>query len=127
MSTGDPLKDIRDRIAAAEAGQAAKNTPATPLADYGTETGKGFRLVIDFTVPIFVGAAVGLWIDRQLETLPWLTLIFILLGFGAGIMNVFRSAGGYGAVGYRKPDPSDSHQNTPPPESATDEDKSPRE
>lgn len=123
MSTHDPLDALRQRLEAAEADRARQeNAAQSPAADYGEGTSKGFRLVIEFTVPILVGVGIGLWIDKHLATLPWFTLIFILLGFGAGIMNVFRLAGGYGAVGYRSP-----QSPLPPPDQTTDEDKTPRE
>ena len=123
MSAHDPLDDLRQRLASAEAARARqKNAAQSPGTDSGEGTSKGFRLAIEFAVPVLVGTGFGLWLDRRLETLPWFTLIFILLGFGAGIMNVFRLAGGYGAVGYRTP-----QSPLPPPDQTTDEDKTPRE
>ena len=119
----DPLDDLRQRLDAAEAERARQEAATqTTATDYGENSSKGFRLVIDFAVPVLAGVGVGLWLDRRIETLPWFTFIFILLGFGAGIMNVFRSAGGYGAVGYRKPQDA-----TPPPDQTTDEDHKSRE
>jgi ATP synthase protein I len=123
MSNPDPLQDLKQRIDAAEAARKRDAAPEdTASTTAGAASGKVGRLVIDFSVPVLVGTGVGLWLDRRIETLPWFTLIFILLGFGAGIMNVFRLAGGYGTVGYRKP-----QTRTPPPEQATDENQTPRE
>jgi ATP synthase protein I len=42
---------------------------------------------------ILVGAAIGWVIDRAIGTTPWGLIIFLLLGFCAGILSVLRSAG----------------------------------
>jgi len=51
------------------------------------------RLSTDFVVAILVGAGVGWAIDRFVGTAPWAMIVFLLLGFGAGVLNVMRSAG----------------------------------
>ena len=126
MTAPDPLTDLKQRLAAAEAERQRQKNRGAEAADDDAEaaatSGKAGRLVVEFSVPIIACTALGLWLDRRLETLPWLTLIFVLLGFGAAIMNVFRLAGGYGAVGYRRPQTP-----VPPPDHTTDEDKTPRE
>jgi ATP synthase protein I len=40
-----------------------------------------------------VGAGLGWIIDRVAGTSPWGLIVFLLLGFGAGVLNVLRSAG----------------------------------
>jgi ATP synthase protein I len=40
-----------------------------------------------------VGAAVGWLIDRWVGTSPWGMIVFLLLGFAAGVLNVMRAAG----------------------------------
>ncbi len=37
----------------------------------------------------FIGLAMGYYLDRWLETSPWLTLAFLLLGIVSGFRNVF--------------------------------------
>jgi len=39
---------------------------------------------------MFVGAAIGYFLDRWLHTKPWLTLVFGALGFFAGLREVLR-------------------------------------
>ncbi len=36
-----------------------------------------------------VGLAIGYFLDRWLETGPWLKLIFLVIGIGAGFLNVY--------------------------------------
>ncbi len=40
-----------------------------------------------------VGAGLGWLIDRWLGISPWGLMVFLLLGFAAGVLNVMRSAG----------------------------------
>jgi ATP synthase protein I len=54
----------------------------------------GLRISIEFVVTTAVGGIIGYYLDTQLGTLPLLLIIFIFLGFAAGIMNVYRVANG---------------------------------
>jgi ATP synthase protein I len=51
------------------------------------------RLSSEFVAAILVGAAIGWLIDGLAGTTPWGMIVFLLLGFCAGILNVLRSAG----------------------------------
>ena len=54
---------------------------------------RGFRLSSELVVGVLAGAAIGWGIDRLLSTSPWGLIVFLLLGFTAGVVNVIRSAG----------------------------------
>ena len=54
---------------------------------------KGFRLSSEFVAGVVVGAGIGWLIDRWLGISPWGLIVFLLLGFAAGVLNVMRSAG----------------------------------
>jgi ATP synthase protein I len=54
---------------------------------------KGFRLSSELVAGVVVGAGLGWVIDRWFGTSPWGLMIFLLLGFAAGVLNVMRSAG----------------------------------
>jgi ATP synthase protein I len=41
---------------------------------------------------VVVGALIGWGIDHLLSTSPWGMIVFVLLGFTAGVVNVIRSA-----------------------------------
>jgi ATP synthase protein I len=47
----------------------------------------------EFVAGVLVGAAIGWLIDRWLKTSPWGLIVFLLLGFAAGVLNVVRAAG----------------------------------
>lgn len=54
---------------------------------------KGFRLSSELVAGVLVGAGLGWLVDHWLGTTPWGLMIFLLLGFAAGVLNVMRSAG----------------------------------
>jgi ATP synthase protein I len=54
---------------------------------------RGFRLSSELIAGVVVGAAIGWGIDHLLSTSPWGLIVFVLLGFTAGVVNVVRSAG----------------------------------
>jgi len=54
---------------------------------------KGFRLSSELVAGVLVGAGIGWLLDRWLGISPWGLIVFLLLGFAAGVLNVMRSAG----------------------------------
>lgn len=55
--------------------------------------GMALRLSADFVAGVLVGAGIGWGFDALLGTTPWGLIVFLLLGFAAGVLNVLRSAG----------------------------------
>jgi ATP synthase protein I len=83
------LSDIRDRRVkteqpAGESGDTAARASAMAL---------GFRLSSELVAGVAVGAGIGWGFDRLLSTSPFGFIVFMLLGFVAGVVNVVRSAG----------------------------------
>src|SRR6202162_3122952 len=54
---------------------------------------RGFRLSSELIAGVAVGALIGWGFDRFLSTSPFGLIVFVLLGFVAGVVNVVRSAG----------------------------------
>ena len=76
-----------------------------PAAD-PSAIARGFRLSTELVAGVLVGAAVGWVIDRWLGISPWGMIVFLLLGFAAGVLNVMRAAG---VVPTKTLDPPDSN------------------
>lgn len=74
------------RPAKSEDGEGAQRTGNAGI-------GQALRLSSEFIAGVLVGALIGWFIDRLAGTSPWGLIVFLLLGFGAGILNVLRSAG----------------------------------
>jgi ATP synthase protein I len=53
----------------------------------------GLRLSSELVAGVLGGAALGWGIDRLLSISPWGLIVFLLLGFVAGVINVMRTAG----------------------------------
>lgn len=69
------------------------------LAGYG----QAFKLSSEFIAGIAAGAGLGWLIDAFVGTSPWGLIVFLLLGFAAGVLNVLRSAGMVAQTGPRPP------------------------
>lgn len=54
---------------------------------------RGFRLSSELVAGVVVGAVIGWGFDRLLSTSPWGFIVFLLLGFAAGVVNLMRAAG----------------------------------
>jgi len=92
----DRRLELERRLAERRAGpQTADGSGATRRGDFG----QAFRLATEFIAGILVGAAIGWGVDRLFGSSPWGLIVFLLLGFAAGVLNVLRSAGLVGEPG----------------------------
>lgn len=80
---GKRLGDVKSR-------QAAEQAPA--IGSGGSGLAQAFRFAVELVVGVGVGGFIGWALDRQFGTGPWLLVLFILLGFAAGMLNVIRAA-----------------------------------
>jgi ATP synthase protein I len=65
--------------------------------------GKALKLSSEFIAAIVVGVALGWFIDRLAGTSPWGLIVFLMLGFAAGVVNVLRASGEMAEFGQAKP------------------------
>lgn len=65
--------------------------------------GLAFRVSVELVSALVVALAIGWALDQWLDTGPIFMVVFLLLGFAAGLMNVYRVAKGMtGSVGYQE-------------------------
>ena len=109
------LKDLDSRLAA---DKSTKSETEKPPAGYqgASDYSKGYRLASEFVAGILVGAAIGFGLDKLFHTLPLFLIIFLLAGFGAGMVNMSRSAN-------RTPPTPEELAKMPKPADDEDEDK----
>ena len=51
----------------------------------------GMRMATELVAAVIVGGLIGYALDWWLGTKPWLFLLFFVLGFAAGVLNVLRA------------------------------------
>ncbi|MDH3665730.1 MAG: AtpZ/AtpI family protein [Paracoccaceae bacterium] len=83
------LDELEARISAARKGKEPKRGRQ---GDKFTGAGMAWRMTLELVVGGVVGAAIGWGLDELLGTKPAFLIVFILLGFAAGIRTVMRSA-----------------------------------
>ena len=108
---GKRLREARGKTEDVSPESEDKNQPAANALSLA------FRVGVELVSALAIGVAIGWLLDQWLDTRPWLMLVFIFLGGGAGILNVYRMARGFGyAVGYQREDDSGDGE---PPDSGT--------
>jgi ATP synthase protein I len=104
--TRDSLRDLGQRVDKARGGR-GRPASSTPSDDSGVSDARaalsvGLRIGLELVVAVAVGVAIGWALDRWLGTRPWAMLVFLFLGIGAGMLNVYRAVSGMGmAMGYK--------------------------
>ena len=66
--------------------------------------GEAFRVSSELVAGVAVGFAMGWGIDKSFDTSPWGMIVFLFLGFAAGVLNLLRATGQAGG-GAARPDP----------------------
>lgn len=80
-----PLEELQRKIDALEPKE--KTADDNPGAGYA----KGMRMGIDLLAGVGVGCFIGYQIDKAVHTLPLFLIVFIIIGFAAGMRNILRN------------------------------------
>ncbi len=87
------LARLGARLGKAESGRPVEPDPDTRPVSDPSAMARGFRLSTELVAGVLVGAAIGWVLDYWLGISPWGMIVFLLLGFAAGVFNVMRAAG----------------------------------
>jgi ATP synthase protein I len=93
------LQRLGEGLARQRVGETS-NDPAENRAATASGYARGFRLSSELVAGVIVGAGLGWLIDRWFGISPWGLIVFLLLGFAAGVLNVMRSAGVVASPGF---------------------------
>ena len=85
----DKLRELDSRIQAARERQAPKRGKT---GDKFAMANMAWRMTLELVVGGMVGAAMGYGLDVVFGTLPVFLIVFVLLGFAAGVRTMMRSA-----------------------------------
>lgn len=88
QSDADRLKRLEDRIAAARGAKA--ETPHQET--HYSQANLAWRMVIELVAGLSIGFGIGYGLDRLFGTMPIFLILFIFLGFAAGVKALLRSA-----------------------------------
>ena len=87
------LQRLGERLDHVGASRPARTDPAPRSTADSSALARGFRLSTELVAGVLVGAVLGWFLDRALGISPWGLIVFVLLGFTAGVVNVIRAAG----------------------------------
>jgi ATP synthase protein I len=100
------LKALGERLERARRSRPPEEPPAsTGQGDsfLRVALGLGFRIGVEMVAALGIGTGIGWLVDQGLGTKPWGMVLFMVLGAGAGMANVWRAMTGQGmAIGFRR-------------------------
>ena len=85
------LSDLGAKIDGAQADKQAEITAQEDKAMRARGMAYGLRMSSEFVAAIIVGGLIGYLLDKWLGTVPWMFLLFFVLGLAAGVINVTRA------------------------------------
>jgi len=86
------VSELNKKLDKVRADQAAETKAGRDTAESSRSMGYGFRMATELVAAVGVGGLMGYGLDRLFGTMPWLFLLFFLLGFAAGVLNVVRAS-----------------------------------
>ena len=87
------LRRLGEQLDSQRGGRSSDSAPAARTTTDPSGYARGFRLSSELVGGVVVGALIGWALDYWLGISPWGMIVFLLLGFAAGVFNVMRSAG----------------------------------
>lgn len=110
------ISDLGQRLDKVKAQRATDADADLDAEMRGRGMAYGLRMAAELVAAVIVGGAIGYGLDRWLGSTPWLFLLFFVLGFAAGVLNVVRAyekmqkeftARTGGRIGHKVPDDDD--------------------
>ena len=84
----DQLKHLEERIEAVKKTQA----PKPHMEEHYSQAQLAWRMVIELVAGMLIGFGIGYGLDTLFGTQPLFLILFIFLGFAAGVNVMIRSA-----------------------------------
>jgi len=84
--------ELGARLDRVKAEERARIGPKLDERARGEAFGQATKIAVELVVGIAVGGFIGKVLDGEFGTAPWGLIVFLLLGFAAGLLNVIRTA-----------------------------------
>ena len=85
------IADLDDKLGKVRAQRDAEAHANLDAEMRGRGMAYGMRMAAELVASVMVGCVIGWGLDWVLGSRPWLFLLFFMLGFVAGILNVMRA------------------------------------
>ena len=85
------ISDLGERLDKVKANHKADAQADLDAEMRGRGMAYGMRMAAELVGAVIVGGAIGWGLDWWLGSKPWLFLLFFVLGFAAGVLNVVRA------------------------------------
>jgi ATP synthase protein I len=85
------LSDLGERLDRVKAQRRADAEAELDAEMRGRGMAYGMRMAAELVGAVIVGGLIGVGLDWLIGTKPWLFLLFFVLGFAAGVLNVVRA------------------------------------
>jgi ATP synthase protein I len=85
------LQRLGERLGQQAESRKVKAGPPQDTGQNASALARGFRLSTELVAGVLVGAFIGWALDKWLGISPWGMIVFLLLGFAAGVLNVVRA------------------------------------
>ncbi|MDG1788757.1 MAG: AtpZ/AtpI family protein [Paracoccaceae bacterium] len=82
------MAQLEDKITNAK----AVHRPQSQIEDHHSQAHAGWRMVTELVAGLLIGFCIGYGLDSLFGTLPIFLVLFVLLGFAAGVKTMLRSA-----------------------------------
>jgi ATP synthase protein I len=82
------MAQLEDKIANAK----AVHRPQSQIEEHHSQDHAGWRMVTELVAGLLIGFCIGYGLDSLFGTLPIFLVLFVLLGFAAGVKTMLRSA-----------------------------------
>jgi ATP synthase protein I len=86
------LRRLGERLDQQRAGPTREAASGAPASSESSGLARGLRLSSELVAGVVVGAIIGWALDHWVGISPWGLIVFVLLGFAAGVRNVVRAA-----------------------------------
>lgn len=96
LETQKRLSALDQKLKAIEA-EKQNFTQVSKAAAKFDAMGLGYRMMIELTAGVLIGAAMGMGLDSLFGTKPWLLVVMVLIGLAAGVRVMMQSVARYEA------------------------------